>query len=157
MGTIIMMINVNIIIILLTLIINILPWIIADKILSDPSINNPFDPEGVLVVLFFAEIIIFLIWLCWFLYLLFLNKKTNLSLLIISVLNLPYIVFYGYGHVSIINLLLTPLLIFINRNIIQNPPYQGMVLILINIIAWFFLLYLIYKKRNKKENSPATD
>lgn len=100
----VIMVRKNKIKIILTLLLNVLPWIIANKIVTNPSINSPSDPEGVLVVLFFLEIASFVIWLCWLLFLLFMNKN-NLSLLIIGIINLPYVIFYGYGQISIINLL----------------------------------------------------
>ena len=148
-----MMIVKNKIHIVITLLINILPWILTYKIVTNSSFNNPLDPEGVLVVLFLMEVVMFCIWFCWFLYLLILNKKNKVSLKFIGVINLPYVIFYGYGHVSLINLFLAPFLIFINKTIMTNIPFENILLIFMNISSWIFLLFILHKRKMKSTST----
>lgn len=153
MGMIIMIIVKNRIHILITLIINVLPWILTYKIVTNSSINNPLDPEGVLVALFFMEVVMFCIWFCCILYLLILNKKNKVSVVFIGVSNLPYVVFYGYGHVSIINLLLTPFLNFIDKIIKINIPFENILLIFMNILSWILFLFMLHKRKMKNTHA----
>ena len=136
--------------IIITIIINLLPWLVLYIAVNSPSLYNPLDPEGLAVQMLFAQMVIFLLWLCWFIYLLTLYYKNKISLFLVGIINIPYIVFYGYGDLSIINILLLPLTIFISRDMITNPPYEEEVLILINILSWILLLFVIHRRRIKK-------
>lgn len=136
--------------IIATLIINLLPWLILYIATHSPSLYNPLDPEGLAVQMLFAQMVIFLLWLCWFIYLLSLYHKNRISLFLVGIINIPYIIFYGYGDLSIINILLLPLTIFISRDMTTNPPYEQEVLILINLLSWILLLFVIHRRRIKK-------
>ena len=150
-----MIIN-NIIQIIIGSFIGIIPWFIIDEMGKDPSLNSPYDPEGIMVIILYVELIVFFIWICWILYSLYLYKRNRVSLIFIGISNIPYIIFYSYGNLSIINLLLTPLTIFIHRKLLTNIQLyedwikiENVLLILLNIIAWIFLLYFINNRKKK--------
>jgi len=135
---------------IITLLLNIIPCCIIIYILKAINKMGPQpDPEAGYVSLAMYELFFFVMWILWLIHFISHASKKNISMIIIFLLNIPYMIVLGMGQISPIGIILMPFMLYYTRNFADSNTYRTEILITATLLFWFLFILLISIKRKK--------